>query len=1170
MSARDAIGRALRYGDVHRFRLDWPHDPEGNGHAPTRAARDALEEAAKQIGLQYDVLDAEDFEAFREVAASDWSFAWQGRLTSSAHALTSAIETVIAARDTFAERVQLPQIGNDTGAVAALAGVASALPGAARADLSFALAGNGADTLDAFERQLERLEQYRGARRSLAVAYKDGHIAAAPVAAWTAALRAAEARAWPMRVFACRALRRTMRSSLGVDKKQAPAPERDLETLAKLTRIRHELDRAATELPSLNLWHGLETDAGAASAALAAGRRLRELVTRLAGFGHDLIELRGTLARLLAHGRDLLDPGQPIAEAARVLVEAHDGFERCLEAFRIEARRDEPAPSDLASILRSSRTIVERERRIRDWCRWIEVSRDARERGLGALVSALEEGGVGAADTVDAFRTAYAAWLAPILIDRRPELQRFSKVAHEDLIRTFRDLDGEVAGLTADYVRARLSGNVPDRNARNAGTGFGILAHELQKQRRHKPVRQLVTEMGSALTTLTPCLMMSPLSVAQFLSTDHQAFDLVVFDEASQITEPDAIGAIARGTRTIIVGDPKQMPPTRFFERGADESEENDEARDLESILDEALAARVPLHRLTGHYRSRHESLIAFSNHAYYDGALVTFPAADTRDTAVTFRRVDGVYAKGRSRTNPIEARELVAEVVRRLRDPELRHLSLGVVTLNTEQQRLVEDLLDQERRADPSLEPFFAGENTPDPHHPLEPVFVKNLETVQGDQRDVILLSIGYGPTEPGAPTMSMNFGPLNREGGERRLNVAITRATTEVVVFASFDPSMIDLSRTKARAVADLKHYVDFAARGPRALAEAVRSVSHNDYDSDFEYAVAEHLRLRGWEVRTQVGVSKFRIDLGIVHPDAAGRFLAGIECDGATYHRSPTARDRDRVRHIVLENLGWRLFRVWSTDFFVDERREMDDLDSKLRELLEADRAASAAFEERPTTDVWEDTANPPTADLEDGEALLAESHDESPPPPVPASTGAAHAHIAGRHGRGPIERSGQAGPYLEPDRFYDDDYLPTLKELAASIIDSEGPVVFRLLSERVARAHGFARTGSVIKRQVWRACQRLRMAARTPDDHVVFWPAGMAPSPIVGYRTLNDRNWSDVPYPEKLGLVQRARASDVDRTVRAVAALAGIGRVSEKVHVEIARLVEDLDQRTSGPD
>lgn len=262
---------------------------------------------------------------------------------------------------------------------------------------------------------------------------------------------------------------------------------------------------------------------------------------------------------------------------------------------------------------------------------------------------------------------------------------------------------------------------------------------------------------------------MSPLSVAQFLPADTSLFDLVVFDEASQITVPDAIGAIARGRRCIVVGDPRQMPPTRFFDKapGSDDAGDSDTEPDLDSILDEALAARVPLHRLTGHYRSRHESLIAFSNHAYYKGELVTFPSADTRDTAVVLHEVDGIYARGKGRTNQIEAQAVVNAAIKLLSDPTRNETSPGIVTMNSEQQRLIEDLLDSERRKRPDLERFFN-------HHAREPVFIKNLETVQGDQRDVIMISVCYGPTEPGAATMSMSFGPLNREENERAWKVS------------------------------------------------------------------------------------------------------------------------------------------------------------------------------------------------------------------------------------------------------------------------------------------------------------------------------------------------------------------------------------------------------------
>ncbi|MFO1058794.1 MAG: DUF3320 domain-containing protein [Dongiaceae bacterium] len=667
--------------------------------------------------------------------------------------------------------------------------------------------------------------------------------------------------------------------------------------------------------------------------------------------------------------------------------------------------------------------------------------------------------------------------------------------------------------------------------------------------------------MGPALLQLTPCLLMSPLSVAQFLPPGGEPFDLVVFDEASQITVPDAIGAIARGRRCIVVGDPRQMPPTRFFERGA-EAEEEESERDLESILDEALAARVPHHRLTGHYRSRHESLICFSNHAYYGGALVTYPSADTRDSAVTFRRIDGVYAKGSARTNEIEARAVVAEVLRRLRDPGLARLSLGIVTLNAEQQRLIEDLLDQARRADPELEPFFALAQDPATGKRRDPVFVKNLETVQGDERDVVLLSIGYGPTEPGGRAMSMNFGPLNRAGGERRLNVAITRATTEVVVFASLDPGMIDLHRTSAEAVRDLRRYLDYAQRGPVALGEALHVAAADRYDSDFELALAERLRRRGWTVRSQVGVSRFRIDLGIVHPDQPGRFLAGVECDGAAYHSSPTARDRDRVRQAVLERLGWHLFRVWSTDFFLDARAAVDALDARLRMLLEAERAAAqpvASGGEGDTGAAADDgaaaaTEAAPEQDDEGEEESGAVPRWDDDGPPAPPSGGLA-------------EPAGAAAA-----RFHDPSYTSELAAMAAAIIDAEGPITFKRLSDRLARAHGFQRTGTQIAGRVWTACRRLRRFRETPDGHKVFWPAGSEPQPQIRFRGLaiagETRAWREVPHPEKLWLVRDCRAADPDDTARAVAEAIGFGRVTATFRSEIAELLRQAEGAGDG--
>lgn len=1184
ISPRDAIGRSIRYGDVHRLSLDWNRDLEGRGYAPTPDALAELEDISKRLGQQFSQLHPDDLETFQGIAQIEWSYAWVAQLLEQAKVLVTAINELKNRRRVFVDHLGIPDAGTDIEETKALSVIAHLVPICAEQNLRFALEPDGKDTLQTLEKLLNLLTEYRSIRGQLSAEYPDEQIVSVPTQAWLAERTGYEKKISFVRFFARRKLRKAIWAAFNSSAEQVSEPERDLETLIALASQRKLIDSLAGGLPENTPWQSLNTDVTALSQSIEAGRQLREAITRLANFGQDLVELRSHLAKALCDGRDRLEPGMPIATASRDMIEAYHEFADRRVDFIAAAsisRSEQSQASDIAKLNRLASSVIERERRLNVWCSWISISRDATASGLGSLVSALETGSVSHDQTVEAFRTAYAQWLAPILIDARPELTRFSSVQHEDLIQTFRELDEELAELTASYIRAKLSGAVPARNEARPDPGYGVLSRELQKKIRHKPVRQLVTEMGDALTALTPCLMMSPLSVAQFLPAEIQAFDLVVFDEASQITVPDAIGAIARGKRCIVVGDPKQMPPTRFFERGA-EDDENEEVRDLESILDEALAARVPNHRLTGHYRSRHESLICFSNHAYYEGALVTYPSADTRETAVAFRRVDGVYAKGKTRTNEIEAKAVVAEVVQRLNDPYLRKLSMGIVTLNSEQQRLIEDLLDQQRRTDPSLERYFTSGGGDGVQEPYEPVFVKNLETVQGDQRDVILLSIGYGPTEPGAKTMSMNFGPLNRQGGERRLNVAITRATTEVVVFASFDASMIDLTRTSAEAVKDLKHYIDFAARGPVAIGEAIQSVSTNDYDSDFEMAVAAALRANGWTVRTQIGVSKFRIDLGIVHPDAAGRFLAGIECDGATYHSSPSARDRDRVRHIILEQLGWRLFRIWSTDFFLDPETSIAALDAKLNALLEADRASAddeaEISEELAQVDSWveDDENDEQEDDLEDGDSLL--SNTENSRTDRLSGDGQRQAEateqsanlMVGRvsHARHQSLRNIDTSDGIDPSRFYDAEYQSILKSMAAAMIDAEGPITFKRLSDRIARAHGFQRTGKQISSTVWRACSRLRLFSSTPDGHKVFWSEGSTPEARVTFRGLlverEVREWREVPFPEKLGLVEKVLSRGKSDIAREVAEEIGTTRITNSFRTEVEGLVKHLTQ------
>jgi len=430
------------------------------------------------------------------------------------------------------------------------------------------------------------------------------------------------------------------------------------------------------------------------------------------------------------------------------------------------------------------------------------------------------------------------------------------------------------------------------------------------------------------------------------------------------------------------------------------------------------------------------------------------------------------------------------------LRHPRLSRLSLGIVTINSQQQRLIEDLLDDARRRYPDIEPFFQATDD------YDPVFVKNLESVQGDERDVIMFSLGYGPTEPQGRTMSMNFGPLNRQGGERRLNVAITRATTEVVIFSSFDSTMIDLSRTSAAAIEHLKHYLEFAERGPKALAEqATAAYGVDQFDSEFEEAVAWALRDLGWQVQTQIGVSKFRVDLGVVHPDSPGVFLAGVECDGATYHGSPTARDRDRTRQAVLEDLGWRLIRLWSTDYFRDPQRAIEDIHNQLSALLAQDREIGC-----------EDYSE------EESELEIAVDLDSPIPEPLQSEDD------ADEEPQGDDDADYPAGVY------FDDVHREPLKHLMQEILAERPCITLKTLALEVAHRHGLSRTS---RKQIDHLKPILKPWAgmlMLPGKEPTCWATPEEVKRVQPWRGIDpfgyNRKWSEIAHPEALGLATEA--------------------------------------------
>jgi very-short-patch-repair endonuclease len=613
----------------------------------------------------------------------------------------------------------------------------------------------------------------------------------------------------------------------------------------------------------------------------------------------------------------------------------------------------EAAP--LADLHRWLAERAEDAHRLHEWTLFCEVERAVARAGVTDILTEVLAGRIKPEEAGAAFRVRFLRLWLDAVYERVPALRQFATENHERLIERFRELDRRAIASSAARIRSFQLGR-SDRprllNGEAPGSSeLGTLLREVHKKRRHLPLRRLFEAVPNLLLRLKPCVMMSPLAVSTYLATPDVSFDLVIFDEASQVRPHDAICAIYRGRRLVVAGDQKQLPPTSFFERVLAEEEDEDEEgglEDYESILDVCCTLGLLRRRLRWHYRSRREGLIAFANHFTYGNELVTFPSVHdvAGNPAVVFEYVpDGRWKAGAGGGfNAVEARHTAERVLAHFRQRPTQ--SLGVIAFSQRQQMRILDELERLRRANPELEEFFRADRD-------EPFFVKNLENVQGDERDAIFLGIGYGPDDTGR--VALRFGPLNRQGGERRLNVAVTRARRMMFVISSMHAHDIDLSRTGAIGAKLLRAYLDYAERGTAALPGAITGAGGHGFDSPFEQEVFEELTRQGLTVHPQVGCSGFRVDLAVVDPAAPGRYLLGIECDGASYHSSATARDRDRLRQEVLEGLGWRICRIWSTDWVRDRaaqvRRVQAALERAQREDPEPARTPAAPEVARP---------------------------------------------------------------------------------------------------------------------------------------------------------------------------------------------------------------------------
>ena len=1109
-----ALGIALRSTDETAPALSWV---ERDAHdAPTLRA---LEDLAANIGLVH--ASVERHPVLDLVEAQDWSSGWEDALIAATHTVHKAAELLQDATSAYLSCLGLVNADETyPQELAALSALAAVLHSSSGRDISIAFDRDFAQMSSALTDLNSSIEAYREAEGNLAATYSESAVRDIDAQTLDRQWREAEATFWPNSTIGKRKVQKLLQSySSGGN----ADPGRDLAPLLRMKECLASIDSTLLASKPLPV-KGLASDTKATAEILDLASTLRKAL-RLPGRSSD--EIRAMLRAIAPCVRG--NPDDRLRHAGAKFLATMQAMERAKQQFSEIAGKELGTQTSLREIVEQMIALGDVRKLLRNWSAWCDERRRAFHNGLGPLVESLEAGSVAPDKTRSVFRLAYARWWLPKVMDADPILRAFRRFQHENAIKEFREIDDMVRTHAARRVISGIAHGLPSKTDVPRNSELGLLRYQMELQRPSQSIRDMIGKMPQAFPRLAPCMLMSPLSIAQYLPPNQALFDVVIFDEASQITTWDAVGAIARGRQTIIVGDPKQLPPTNFFGRNEEEEDVADHEKDLESILDEARASGIPVRDLRWHYRSRSESLIAFSNHHYYQNRLVTFPSPAVEDRAVSLRKIPvGIYDRGKSRTNRIEAEALVAEAVERmersLKVAEPERLTFGIITFNTQQQSLILDLLDAARRDKPELEWFFAEER-------VEPTIIKNLENVQGDERDIILFSITFWKDMAGK--LTMDFGALNRDGGERRLNVAVTRARQELVVFSGFTADQIDPSRSKALAVQHLKTFLDYAERGAVALP-AVDHGSVGGFDSPFEEAVAAQLERRGWLLVPQVGISGFRIDIGVRHPDLAGAYLAGVECDGATYHGSATARDRDKVREQVLRGLGWNIVRVWSTDWWFDSKGCAERLHESLETLLQHSRE-QRAVNETETEAHWDmglkvegseanddenllrlnELAAPPTADMT-GQVSSSDLSVAATPTILAASARGAKRVSAGKT---LYQVTDLSGFNADPNLFYEFAYGDTLRGMVLAVMESESPLPSDVLAQRIARAHGWLRTGARIRERIE---LHLRVYDITNESTGPFiWKKGEIVD-VLGYRpSANEesrRGIADIPLAE----------------------------------------------------
>ncbi|MEE0945819.1 MAG: DUF3320 domain-containing protein [Acutalibacteraceae bacterium] len=789
--------------------------------------------------------------------------------------------------------------------------------------------------------------------------------------------------------------------------------------------------------------------------------------------GNDIIRTKLTDISLFNQNANLLNQFYPI------FVKTKDD---CYTLLCIEEKETENWVEEQIKICDG---ILENAQSLKEWIAFNSVTKEVSDAGLFAL-SDIYRKELTHQQVIPVYKKAVLYRLIATAIDNSPLLNSFSGAVFNEKIEQFRRIDKELTELSKKEIYCRLASKVPNFvAAASTSSELGILQKNIKSGGRGTSIRKLFEDIPNLLPRLCPCMLMSPISAAQYLDPRHEDFDIVVFDEASQLPTCKAVGVLARGKDAVIVGDPNQMPPTAFFATNTVD-EDNLDIEDLESILDDCLALNMPQTHLLWHYRSRHESLIAFSNSQFYENKLFTFPSVNDRASKVTLVKVDGVFDRSQSRTNKAEAQAIVEEIIKRSKDEETKNQSMGVVTFNIAQQHLIDDLLSEACEKDEALEKWC--------YEAQEPLFVKNLENVQGDERDVILFSIGYGPDANGK--VYMNFGPLNRDGGWRRLNVAVSRARNEMMVFSTLTPEQINLSATSAKGVASLKAFLEYAQSQRLVLNETSSTDFKNDNDG-IATAICSALKEAGFDTDLSVGNSKYRIDIGVIDPQNKENYILGILLDGNGYGSSKTTRDREIAQISVLNSLGWNILRIWTMDWWDNRDKEIKRILDKIA-YLKTDKPQEAPEQ----TPVEEGSVTEEVTEQQQEVAVKEEIQKV-------------------------IDYIAYVGenPTITADELVSGKFDTYIIHTVLSVIQWEAPISHPLLVKRVINSFGITRIGNRLTGYTEGIISRISPTSVT-ENGTVFYLYEQTEYPYirVSGQGINKREFADIPQCEIINAIR----------------------------------------------